>query len=119
MTESLLIVDDNQITRDSLQLILFSAGYKVVDTCEDGVSAIEAAERQRYDTVVVDYRMPLMKGDELVRILRGRLPEAFIIGYSIEFKDETFRNAGANAFLIKDDLMQRIVPLIQGRFQMF
>jgi len=119
MTESILIVDDNQITRDSLRAILLSAGFKAVDTSEDGPSAIDAIKNQRYDTFIVDYRMPSMMGDELARKLREKEPEAFIIGYSIESKDQAFRSAGANAFLVKDDLMQRIVPLIQGWFEIF
>ena len=119
MTESILVVDDNQTTRDILRTILLSAGYKAVDTSEDGTAAIDAIKTKRYDTFIVDYRMPSMRGDELTRILRKNQPDAFIIGYSIESKEETFRSAGANAFLVKDDLMQRIVPLIQGRFQIF
>jgi CheY-like chemotaxis protein len=118
MNESILIVDDNQTTRDNLQAILQSEGYKV-DTCEDGISAIIAAKAQRYDTFIVDYRMPSMMGDELTKILRDNVTDAFIIGYSLECRDEDFRSAGANAFLTKDRLVQRIVPLIQGRFQIF
>jgi len=119
MNESILIVDDNQTTRDSLQKLLITEGYKVVDTCEDGTSAIKAAKTHRYDTSIVDYRMPSMRGDELTRVLRENLPDAFIIGYSVECRDQDFQNAGANAFLTKDNLVQRIVPLIQGRFQVF
>lgn len=83
MNESILIVDDNQTTRDSLQTLLLAEGYKV-DTCEDGACAIDAAKDRRYDTFIVDYRMPLMMGDELTKILRDNLPDAFIIGYSLE-----------------------------------
>jgi len=119
MSETILIVDDNQTTRDILQAILLSAGYKVVDASADGTSAIDAAQAKRYDAFIVDYRMPSMMGDEVTRKLRESHPEAFIIGYSIESKDQAFRSAGADAFLVKDDLLQRIVPLIQGRFQIF
>jgi len=117
MSASILIVDDNQITRDSLQTLLLSAGYKA-DTCEDGISAINAARDRRYDTFIVDYRMPRMQGDELTRLLRSNQPEAFIIGYSIENREEAFRSAGADTFLIKDNLAQRIVSMVQKRVQL-
>ena len=114
INESILIVDDNQGIRVSLQTLLIDEGYSV-DTCEDGASAIDAAKARQYDIFIIDYRMPLMRGDELTRILRNKLSDAFIIGYSIECKDEVFRSAGANAFLTKDNLVQQIVSLIKNR----
>lgn len=118
MNESILIVDDNETTQDILRSLLVEEGYRV-DACYDGASAIDAAKAQQYDTFIIDYRMHPMRGDELTRKLREYLPDAFIIGYSIECKDDDFRNAGADAFLMKESLVRRIVPLIQGRFQIF
>jgi CheY-like chemotaxis protein len=118
MGESVLIIDDNETTRESLRSLLAGEGFSV-DTCDGGSCALGAVKTRRYDTFIVDYRMPEMKGDALARVLRETMPEAFIVGYSVEGRGEEFQKAGADAFLTKDLLVQRLVSLIQGRFQIF
>ncbi len=111
-----LVVDDNRTTREILQAVLKSEGIRS-DSSESGTAALEAAGIQQYDVFLVDYRMPKMTGDELTRSLRKAYPNSYIIGYSIESKDQAFLAAGADVFIIKDHLTEKIVPLIKNKLQ--
>ncbi len=112
--DSVLIVDDNQMTRMALKTFVEDSGFPV-DTCGDGKSAIDIARESRHGIFLIDYRMPEMKGDELVSRLRALRPDAFIIGFSIEYKEREFLDAGANVFLNKAHLLSRIMRVIRDR----
>lgn len=65
----ILIVDDEPDTCENLSDILTDLGY-VVDTANDGLSALELVKRQHYDIALLDLRMPGMDGLELYRRIR-------------------------------------------------
>jgi len=90
-------------------------GYKAVDTCEDGTSAIKAAKIHSYDIFIVNCRKPSMRGGDLTRALRMNPPDTIVIKFIVECRDQDFRNTTANAFLTRDNLVQRIFSIIQGR----
>ena len=111
--EEVLIVDDNQLTRDVLKKLLESEGFSVT-CCGDGRSAIDLAKEVKFNTFLIDYRMPGMNGDEVTVQLRRSYPEAFIIGFSMEHKDRAFLTAGANTFLFKDDIDAQLCSLLKA-----
>ena len=112
--DAVLIIDDDEMTRSGLRLLLQFEGY-AVQACKSGRSAVDLVEKECFDIFLVDYRMPEMRGDEVTRMLRDRCPGAFIIGIGIESKEETFLQAGADVFLGKQDLTQCLIPLIRNR----
>jgi len=78
MTTRILIVDDDDSLRESLQLVLAAESYDVV-AAEDGEAALRLIEQTPIDIVLSDLRMPGIDGLELIPQLRRRLPEATII----------------------------------------
>jgi DNA-binding NtrC family response regulator len=60
-----LIVDDERAIRNSLGEILTDEGYEV-DTAEDGAQALEKVEKDKYDVVFCDIKMPGMDGVEVL-----------------------------------------------------
>jgi PAS domain S-box-containing protein len=64
----ILVVDDNNINQMVAEEILTRAGY-AVDLADDGLLAIEAAEKQRYDLILMDVQMPEIDGYEATRRL--------------------------------------------------
>lgn len=66
---TVLVVDDKEMLRDSVGATLQRAGYVVV-TATDGQSALEQIARRRPDAVVTDLKMPGMTGLELVEQAR-------------------------------------------------
>ena len=109
---SILIVDDNNLMRTTLQSMLESEGYAVT-SCEDGPSALKLAEERQFEVVLTDFQMPEMNGDEAVKALRRNRPDAFIIGFSVGNKKQAFLEAGADQFINKEQLPTALIPAIQ------
>jgi PAS domain S-box-containing protein len=65
----ILVADDSQDGADSLAFLLQAAGHEVY-TAYDGRSAIELAERQRPDAVLLDIGMPEVSGYDVARAIR-------------------------------------------------
>ena len=65
----ILVIDDERSIRNSLKEILMDEGYEV-DIAEDGPSGIEMAEKERYDVIFCDIKMPVMEGTEVLSKLR-------------------------------------------------
>jgi CheY-like chemotaxis protein len=110
--KEVLIIDDNQTVRDSLMKVLESEGF-IVNSCASGSSALDLAKEKRFGAYLVDYHMPGMKGDAVTAELRKLHPDAFIVGFSLENKEQAFLAAGANKFINKDRLDEGLIQLIK------
>jgi two-component system response regulator AtoC len=73
MTERILIADDDDALRESLELVLSAEGYEVV-TARDGEAALALLEAQPVDLVLCDLRMPGLDGLALLPQIVRRLP---------------------------------------------
>lgn len=69
MAYKILVVDDEEIIRDSLYYILEKEGYEV-DKAENGKEAFEKIKSTHYDLVITDIEMPVMKGTELLEKIK-------------------------------------------------
>ncbi|MEC7519006.1 MAG: response regulator [Myxococcota bacterium] len=70
MVQRVLVVDDSATVRRVVSRTLRSAGYEVA-VATDGREALERAQRDVPDLVLVDFVMPQMNGFQLVQALRG------------------------------------------------
>ena len=66
----ILVVDDDQAVRDSLQRSLQYNGYQVT-TADDGLQALARLAAHRPDAVIMDVMMPRLDGLEATRMLRA------------------------------------------------
>ena len=69
--KTVLVVDDEQNSREGLSKILTKEGYKVF-TAENGKKALIEAENHRFDLIITDLRMPEMDGIEVLEKLRKK-----------------------------------------------
>lgn len=74
----ILVVDDERAIRNSLKEILGDEGYDV-DIAEDGATAVGMAEKERYDVIFCDIKMPNMEGPEVLEKLRADGVDAAIV----------------------------------------
>ncbi len=101
-----LVVDDEELVRSGLRLILEAAGdIVIVGEARDGAEAVATVGRLRVDVVVMDVRMPGMDGlDAAERIIRRDDPPKVIMLTTFDHDEHVHRalRAGAVGFLLKD-----------------
>jgi two-component system response regulator AtoC len=78
LTTRILVIDDEEQLRESLQLVLADEGYDV-STAATGEAALELLEEQSPDLVLCDLCMPGIDGMELLPRLSRKLPDATLI----------------------------------------
>ncbi|MDT3365853.1 MAG: sigma-54 dependent transcriptional regulator, partial [Bacteroidota bacterium] len=74
----ILIVDDEKSIRNSLREILEMEEYQV-DTAENGTEALEKADKEKFDTIFCDIKMPGIDGIEVLTTLIERGVETPIV----------------------------------------
>jgi DNA-binding NtrC family response regulator len=70
MSATILIVEDDAVFRELLRTILDSAGYTVA-TADDGGEGLRRIQRERFDLVLCDLKMPVRSGLDLFRATRS------------------------------------------------
>ena len=73
MSQHILVVDDNEMIRYLLERSLRSAGHRV-RSAANGVDALALCGMMRFDVLLTDLNMPMMKGDALIAQVREIQP---------------------------------------------
>lgn len=74
----ILLVDDNAHGLSARRAVLEELGYRIA-TASNAGDALEQFQRQTFELVVTDYKMPRMNGVELIERLRKHAPEVPVI----------------------------------------
>ncbi len=100
---SVLVVDDEEVIRRGYARTLSGADCNV-STAWNGKEALDAFEKERFDVVLLDLRMPEMDGMTVLRTIKDKWPDSEVViitGYpSIETAKEALR-LGAYDYLSK------------------
>lgn len=103
MSHSVLLIEDNMLVSLGLQNILRDEGFEVA-AAETGAAAKELLEKQPYDIILIDMRLPDMTGSDLFKEWHDKHPDSifiFVTGHAtVEMAVETLK-AGAYDFLAK------------------
>ncbi|OGW91314.1 MAG: hypothetical protein A3G33_07970 [Omnitrophica bacterium RIFCSPLOWO2_12_FULL_44_17] len=119
LTRSILIVEDDQLVRESLRDVLSVEGY-TVETAADGKEGIRKLEDESFDLALVDMRLPQVSGIDVLKTVKEKYPKLDIIMMTsfgtIETAIEAMR-LGATDYLTKpinDDEIRTLLDRIFG-----
>ena len=102
-SKRVLVVDDEEIVRESYKLALTDAGYEV-RTVPSGREAIQACRNEHFDVMLADIRMPDMDGLEVSRVIAREFPDVRVIvitGYPSPESAAQARRLGVSDYLQK------------------
>jgi len=114
----LVLVEDNQVFREALELLLgLRDDIEVVASVDTGNAAAAIVGDVQPDVVLMDYRLPGMNGVEATRAIHEAHPEAAVVcltaSVSAKEVQELFE-AGAVACLTKDEQLEEIIAAIRS-----
>jgi two-component system response regulator PilR (NtrC family) len=76
--EKILVVDDEQSLREVLSIMLKRTGYAVTSVA-DGEEAVELLNKEIFDLVITDLRMPKIDGMEVLKAAKSASPETVVL----------------------------------------
>ena len=116
----IMVVDDNWTLRVALHEVLVQKGYGV-QSAEDGETAIHMARENKFDIVLLDWKLPVLNGLETYLILRDIRPDMVAIvitGYLNDMEDIVYQTLKRNVYVCLEKpldmnhisaLMQKII----------
>lgn len=113
---SVLIVDDNDITRETLRVILRHEVYTVAGEAYDGESALEMATRLRPDIILLDVVMPKVSGIEALRNIRMVMTDVKVLMVSANQDKEVVAEAtqlGISGYILKPFNAKKVLYMMQ------
>lgn len=112
-----LIVDDQELFRESLSLILSAqVEIEVLATAENGRDAVQKIRDLQPDVILMDIRMPEINGIECTKMVKEQYPDIKVIILTTFDDDEYIYEAlknGADGFLLKGKTKGDLVKAIE------
>ena len=118
---TLLIVDDEEIEREGMAQFIPWDSYemKVVSTARNGAEGLEKIAKYRPDLAIVDIKMPVMNGIEMIRQAREQYPDmTFVVlsGYGdYEFTSQAME-LGVRHYILKPCDESKMIPVLNKAF---
>ena len=116
-----LIVDDQELFRESLKVVLsVSDNIRVTDAVSGVAQALKSTEQDRPDVVLMDMRMPGTDGVEGTRLFKKRWPEIKIIVLTTFDDDDYIFGAlknGASSYLLKGSSISKLSESIRIAYE--
>lgn len=118
---NLLLVEDDELIRDSLELFFANEGCRleVQASAEEGLQLVRVRD---FDVVITDFRLPGMSGLDFLRVLQDMQPEAQKILLTAYMDEEVLAEAfrlGVHEFIEKpiatEDIEEALSRLIRRR----
>ncbi len=122
VSSNVLVIDDNELTRSLLMLILRGGKYNVVGGAENVARGVAMAKSLRPDVVLLDNHMPDGDGVDCIKAIRKELPKAIILMVTANSEKEVVDKAmmmGANGFVIKPFNTQSVLGTIDRASKQF
>ena len=106
----ILVVDDEPLVCDAVKMMLDFDGH-VVETVGNAKAALALLESGKFDVVITDFEMPVMKGDELAAAIKARDPRqpvVMITAYAEMLQASGNRLTGVDLVISKPFLLENL-----------
>jgi CheY-like chemotaxis protein len=118
MGRRILIAEDNPINRMVEADHLAGKGYEIIEA-GNGIEAVELAQKQNPDLILMDIQMPGMDGLEAIRLIRAlpnlaAVPIIALTALAMPGDRERCLEAGANEYLAKPFSLNVLVKKMEG-----
>ena len=117
-TIKVLIVDDHEIVREGLQILLGEdTEFEVVGTANNGENALAQVKKHKPDVVLMDIAMPGLDGIETTKQILSAYPVTHVLvltSYSDDMRVRDAIQAGAIGYLLKDVLKTDLLSAIRS-----
>lgn len=116
---NILIVDDHQIVRNGIKLMLKSFNeFNIIAEAENGKEAVELVTRHHneIDVVMMDISMPKMDGIAATKAILAKFPQTKIIALTMHLEESYIKDmlkSGAAGYLLKESDKEVIAKAIR------
>src|ERR1051326_8470500 len=118
-TRKILVVDDEPFVCEAVKMMLAFDGHDV-QTANSGKDALALLEKGKFDLIITDFAMPVMKGDELAAAIKGKAPGqpiVMITAYAEMLQTSGNPLTGVDAIISKpfllDDLREAMAKVLR------
>lgn len=111
---SILVAEDEPLTRMDLKEMLEGAGYFVCGEANNGNKAVDLAKQLMPDLAILDIKMPGLDGLEAAKILHGmNIPVILLTAYSQQNFINRAEKVAVYSYLIKPITERELLPAVQ------
>lgn len=117
MKQFILIVEDEQAIRESIQLFLTEEGYEC-NYAEDGKKAIAKACSEKYDLIILDLDLPHFNGLEVLKKVKECYPDTVVLIITAYYDIEQAAEAlllGASRMILKPIDFEELLAVIESQ----
>lgn len=125
LPKKILVVDDNQDSRELVVKVLKNKGYEMVEAA-DGEEAIEKAIAERPNLILLDISIPKLNGYEVTQKLKGmeefeNIPIVALTAHAMKGDRMKALEAGCEGYITKPinvrELPAQVKSFIKGRWE--
>ncbi|MEK4510722.1 response regulator transcription factor [Paenibacillus sp. FSL K6-2524] len=114
----ILLTEDQAMVRQGLRMMIETDSEMIVTgEASNGKEALELCERNTFDIIILDIRMPEMNGLDAARVIRSRWPQSKVLMLTT-FNDYQYAmealKIGANGYMLKDADSEALIRSIRS-----
>ena len=117
MTIRLILVDDHEVVRSGLRMLLAGEGdFEIIAEAGSGEDAIKAVDEHQPDVVLMDIGLPDMSGIDATKAIMAQRPDSAVVALTIHEDEEYFfrmLEAGASGYVPKRAAPEELITAIR------